>query len=138
MELTKKHILVVEDDPALRILFQALLEHYGYSSETAEDGEAAETMLGQADYDAVLLDYMMPGIRGLTVLQHIQQRHAALPVVITGHAGGQAVSQALAAGALACLYKPFTCTEFEQVLKCIVGTAPFQAGWPKHAASITN
>ncbi len=138
MELTKKHILVVDDDPALRTLFQALLEHYGYTSETAKNGKEAETMLGQADYDAVLLDYMMPGITGLTVLQHIQQRHAATPVVmITGHAGDQVASQALAAGALACLYKPFDCTELEQVLRCTVGTAPFRAGgsWP--TASIT-
>jgi CheY-like chemotaxis protein len=128
MELIKKHILVVDDDPVLRTLFQALLENYGYTSETAENGGEAETKLAQADYDAVLLDYMMPGITGLTVLQHIQEHHPSTPVVmITGHAGGQVAPLALLAGARACLYKPFNCREFEQVLKSSIATAPVRA-----------
>ena len=103
---------------------QALLENYGYTSETAKNGGEAETKLAQADYDAVLLDYMMPGITGLMVLQHIQQRHPSIPVVmITGHAGGEMRALALLAGARACLYKPFDCQEFERVLKSTVGTA---------------
>ena len=72
--------------------------------------EKRETKLTQADYDAVLLDYMMPGITGLTVLQHIQQHHPSIPVVmITGHAGGQVASQALRPGPGPVSYKPFDC-----------------------------
>ena len=128
MELIKKHILVVDDDPALRGLLQILLKTFGYTSDTAENGGEAMSKLAQTDYDAVLLDYMMPGITGLMVLQHIQQRHPFIPVVmITGHAGGQVASQALAAGARACLYKPFDCKEFENVLKSMLGTAPLRA-----------
>lgn len=135
MEPTKKHILVVDDDPVLRPLFQALLENYGYTSETAENGGEAVTKLAQAAYDVVLLDYMMPGITGLMVLQHIQQRHPSIPVVmITGHAGGQVAFQALAAGARACLYKPFDCEELEQVLRSTVGTAPLRAVGSEHVS----
>lgn len=130
MELIKKHILVVDDDSALRFLYQALLKNYGYSSDTAENGRFALTKLKQTSYDAVLLDYMMPGITGLTVLQHIQQHHPSIPVVmITGQTDSQMAEKALAAGAWACLYKPFDCKEFENILKSmLLGTAPLGAG----------
>lgn len=128
MQLIKKHILVVDDDPVLRTLFQALLEIYGYTSETAKNGGEAVIKLAGANYDAVLLDYMMPGITGLMVLQHIQQRHPSIPVgMITGHADGQVASQALAAGARACLYKPFGCKKFENILRSMLGTASLRA-----------
>jgi CheY-like chemotaxis protein len=65
--MKKRHILVVDDDPSLRTLFAALLKSYGYTSETAENGEEALSKLARVPYDAVLLDYMMPGITGLTV-----------------------------------------------------------------------
>ena len=135
MELIKKHILVVDDEPRLRNLYQALLKNYGYTSDTAENGGEAETKLGQADYDAVLLDYMMPGINGLTVLQHIQQRYPSLPVVmITGHTDGQIAAQALTSGARACLYKPLNCRELVEILAYLVGTAPLRAVVTGHVA----
>ena len=87
--LMKYHILVVDDDPALRTLFAALLESYGYTSKSEDNGQEAVTKLEQAPYDAVLLDYMMPEMTGLTVLQYIQQRHPSVPaVMITGHTNG--------------------------------------------------
>ncbi len=135
MELVKKHILVIDDEPMLRDLYQVLLEPYGYTSETAENGGEAGTKLAQRNYDAVLLDYMMPGINGLTVLQHIQQQYPSLPVVmITGHTDEQIAAQALMAGARACLYKPFNCIEFEGVLACLVGTTPLRAVVSEHNA----
>jgi len=122
MGLNTKHILVVDDDSALRFLYQVLLKSYGYSSDTAENGRLALAKLTQTSYDAVLLDYMMPGISGLTVLQHLRQHHPAIPVVmITGHTDTQMAAQALAAGARACLYKPFDCRQLQEVVKAILG-----------------
>jgi len=120
----RKHILVVDDDPTLRTLLQALLESHGYTSETAQHGGEAITKLAREHYDAVLLDYMMPGPNGLTILQRIKQTYPSMPVVmITGHRGAEVAAKALAGGARACLFKPFDCEEFEQVLTCSVGTA---------------
>ncbi|MEO8326746.1 MAG: response regulator [Nitrospirota bacterium] len=128
MELIKKHILVVDDEPVLRNLYEALLENYGYTSETAMHGGEAVTKLALNSYDAVLLDYMMPGITGLMVLQHIQQQYPSLPVVmITGHTDEQIAAQALIAGARACLYKPFNCMELKEVMECLVGTPSVRA-----------
>ena len=136
MNTLRKHILAVDDDPIMRNLFQALLENYGYTSETAGNGEEAETKLAQAHYDTVLLDYIMPGPNGLTVLHRIQQQYPSLPVVmITGQSDGQVAARALLAGARACLYKPFDCKEFEEVLRSTVGTTPGRAGLSERMSS---
>jgi CheY-like chemotaxis protein len=104
MELIKKHILVVDDDPDLGNLFQLFLENYGYTSDTADNGRDALTKLARKSYDAVLLDYMMTGDNGLTVLRHIQQLYRSIPVVmLTGHTDNRIAEQALALGAWACL-----------------------------------
>ena len=122
--MMKKRILVVDDDPTFRTVLQMLLEDYGHIGEAAANAQEALTRLAQTDYDAVLLDYMMPEANGLTVLQHIQERHPSTPVVmITGHATSELAAQVLAAGARACLFKPFDCREFEQILTSCVGTA---------------
>lgn len=103
------------------------LESTGHTVDTAENGWDGLTKLEHADYDVVLLDYMMPGITGLTVLQHIQERHPSVPVVMmTGHTSSQVAAQALAVGAQACLVKPVKPVdpvELDQALQCCVGTA---------------
>ena len=73
--MMRKHILVVDDDAALLSLLKMRMESMGHTVDTAENGWDGLTKLEHADYDIVLLDYMMPGITGLTVLQYIQERH---------------------------------------------------------------
>jgi DNA-binding NtrC family response regulator len=125
MESIKKHILVVDDDDILRNLYQMLLEYHGYTSETAQNGREAVAKISQGNYDAVLLDYMMPGPNGVTILQRILRQHPLLPVVmITGQADSQIVGQALAEGARACLGKPFDYRHLAQILKESFETAP--------------
>jgi len=122
MKTIIKHILVVDDDHSLRILFQTLLVSYGFTSDTAENGGEAMTKLAETHYDAVLLDYMMPGISGLTLLPYIQRHYSTLPVVmITGHSDGGVAEQSLAAGARACLFKPFDSVKFQAVLTEVLG-----------------
>ncbi len=122
--MLRTRILVVDDDPDLRSILQERLTYRGYRVETAENGHDALTKLDQADFDGVLLDYLMPGITGLTVLQHIQQHRPLLPVVMmTGQTSSQVAAQARAAGARACLLKPFDQEKLEQVVQCWFGTA---------------
>jgi len=120
--MTRKHILVVDDDAALRSVLTMRLEYTGHTVEAAETGLDALNRLAYADYDVVLLDYMMPGITGLMVLNHMQLRYPGVPVVMmTGYAGGQIADLALAAGARVCLTKPFDSVELEQALRCCDG-----------------
>ena len=127
------HILVIDDDPSLRTLFQAILENYGYTSESTDNGREALSKLPMKTYDAVLLDYNLPDITGLIVLRHIQKVYPSIPVVmLTGHTDEQVAEQAIAAGARACLYKPFDCCEIEKVLKDLLRTPPLQTVIPEH------
>jgi two-component system response regulator GlrR len=109
--MTRKHILVVDDDAALRSLLTMRLEYNGHTVEAAETGLDALNRLAYAD--AVHADY-----------DHMQLRYPGVPVVMmTGHAGGQVADQALAAGARVCLTKPFDSVELEQALRCCDGIA---------------
>ena len=117
--MMRKHILVVDDDAAFLSMLKMRLRSTGHTVDTAETGWDGLTKLEHADYDVVLLDYLMPRITGLTVLQHIQERHPSVPVVMmTGHTSSQVVAQALAAGARACLVKPVGPVELDQALQC--------------------
>ena len=120
----RKHILVLDDDAALLSIMTMRLKSAGHTVDTAETGWDGLTKLEHTDYDAVLLDDLMPEITGLTVLQHIQARHPSVPVVMmTGCINSQVTAQALAAGARACLVKPVDPVELDQALQCRVGTA---------------
>jgi len=122
--MMRKHILVLDDDVALLSMLKMRLKSTGHTVDTAETGWDGLTKLEHADYDVVLLDYLMPGITGLTVLQHIQERHPSVPVVMmTGYISSQVHAQAVAAAARACLLKPLDPMELDQALQCCAGTA---------------
>ena len=61
-------ILIVDDEPRIRDLIRAHLEHEGFSCEEAGDGGAALAALSGGDVDLVILDIMMPFVDGMTCL----------------------------------------------------------------------
>ena len=64
-------VLVVDDDESIRILIQRLLSRHGFAVQTASDGGAALDMLSKEQYDALVLDLMMPRVDGFTVLRQL-------------------------------------------------------------------
>jgi DNA-binding response OmpR family regulator len=64
-------VLIVEDDPATRHLLGALLEHESIEWEAADGGEAALQKIAERDFDAVLLDLLMPRVNGFDVLRDL-------------------------------------------------------------------
>ena len=116
--MTVKRVLVVDDDPEVLSLLQNYLEALGHAVEVASDGREALSRLDEPGYDAVVTDYSMPAVNGLAVLQYIQEYHPALPaVMMTGEEGNGIIEKALAAGARACLVKPFQLQDLRQILK---------------------
>lgn len=75
-------ILVVEDDHKVAGFVQAGLEEEGYSVDVLYDGRDAGDQAQLVDYDAVVLDLMLPGRSGLQVLRDIRARKSTLPVLI--------------------------------------------------------
>jgi len=79
------HILIVEDEADSASFFQALMESEGYRTEVCNSGEDAWARLSEGgDFDLVLLDMILPGIDGWTVLKHIKSdgKLRFIPVVV--------------------------------------------------------
>ncbi|HEY3053140.1 MAG TPA: response regulator [Thermoanaerobaculia bacterium] len=69
----KRRILVVDDEPSIRMLVRTVLERAGYDVTTARDGVEAITLLAASDYDLVLLDVVMPNLGGLAVVDALRK-----------------------------------------------------------------
>ncbi|MBO0792623.1 MAG: response regulator [Ktedonobacteraceae bacterium] len=106
----RKHMLVVDDDQALRTLLQDLLEEEAYEVDTAINGVDALEQLDQQQqgYDVILLDLTMPRLNGLQVLRKVQQHNAPLlRSIIALSADEEALQQAAGTGIYSTLKKPF-------------------------------
>ena len=75
-------ILIVDDEPRIRDLIRAHLEHEGFSCEEAGDGGAALSALSNGDVDLVILDIMMPFVDGMTCLKEMRSRKINTPVIM--------------------------------------------------------
>ncbi|MDQ3280876.1 MAG: response regulator [Acidobacteriota bacterium] len=82
MEVQRKRVLIVEDDPAVRQIVRVLLERDGIEVDVAEDGERATQLLASRDYAAVLLDLLLPRLDGHGVVAFMKERGIAAPVVV--------------------------------------------------------
>lgn len=103
------HILVVDDDPAIRGLLKTMIERLGHPVLTAEDGTAALTPLDDAPVNMVISDIDMPGLDGLELARHIRQRTGdryVYTVLISGRSRAT-VATILDAGADDFICKPF-------------------------------
>jgi DNA-binding response OmpR family regulator len=104
---TNASILVVEDEPQLRGLLRLYLEREGYRVTDAGDGPTALAAFDAAPCDLVILDLMLPGMQGETVLESLRDA-GDVPVLITSAKRSDAERIAgLRAGADDYLAKPF-------------------------------
>lgn len=76
-----EHILVIDDDPAVRNVFTQLLESRNYSVETAGEGKEGLERMRDRMPDLIITDIMMPEMDGLELVQTIRQFSANLPVI---------------------------------------------------------
>ena len=102
-------VLVVDDDDHMREYMRASLELEGYY--VLEAGPADEGMAvleGEQQPQLILLDVMMPGMDGWGMLQRIQERHGAIPVIMfSGQVDERSAQHAEERGASAFVGKPF-------------------------------
>lgn len=89
------YVLVVDDDESTGDAIRRLLGRMGYAAQWAPGGDEAIASLQVGLPDLVVLDWMMPGMNGLEVLQRLRQNPAtqALPVIIYTAANSAAVAQ---------------------------------------------
>jgi two-component system OmpR family response regulator len=79
-------ILVVDDDPGIRTLISGFLERHGYRVDTAEHAARMRALLEQSAYDLIVLDVMMPGEDGLSVLRRMD-REGGPPIIMLSAVG---------------------------------------------------
>jgi len=105
-------ILVVEDERDLNSILAKKLTLEGYSVDCCFDGETAQDYLEFGEYDAVILDIMLPIIGGLEVLKRLRERNNSTPVLLlTARNSIEDRVKGLDSGADDYLVKPFAFAE---------------------------
>ena len=114
-------VLLVEDEPAAaRVVAKGLREH-AYAVDVVTDGEAALAQVDAVDYDAIVLDLMIPLVDGLSVCRAIRQGGRRVPILIlTARDGVDARVEGLDAGADDYLIKPFDFRELLARVRALV------------------
>ena len=114
-------VLVIEDDHKVANFIEKGLKQESYAVDVLHDGIAAGDQAGVIDYDAVVLDLMLPGRTGFQVLRDIRARKESLPVIILTAKGSLDERVAgLDAGADDYMSKPFALAELSARLRALL------------------
>jgi len=118
-------LLVVEDDVKLVRVLQRGLQHEGYAVDVATSGDAALARAADNDYDAVVLDLMLPGVDGFAVCEELRRRERWTPVLmLTARTTVRDRIRGLDAGADDYLVKPFDFGELLARLRALMRRGP--------------
>ena len=105
-------ILVVEDEPKLARLLERGLGEEGHAADVAQTGEDALWMARAVEYDAIVLDLMLPGVNGIEVCRNLRESSVWSPVLmLTARDAVEDRVAGLDAGADDYLAKPFSFAE---------------------------
>ena len=116
-------ILLAEDERSLSRAVVALLEKNNYSADAVYDGAEALEYLAAENYDAVILDIMMPKMDGLTVLRKLRERGSHAPVLmLTAKSEVEDKVAGLDTGANDYLTKPFATAELLARIRAMTRT----------------
>ena len=108
----KSRVLVLDDDVSIQKLVATLLKREGHRVDVVDNGRKAIEAIDRIDYDAVLLDLMMPTEGGMTVVGHLRQhKPALLQRVILLTATPDAVLKGISKEVFAVVKKPFTAAD---------------------------
>lgn len=120
-------VLVVEDEPdLLRVIAESLREN-GYAVDTAADGEEALFKATAWEYDAVLLDVMLPKLDGWSVLRNLRKVKRTPVLMLTARDTVSDRVRGLDAGADDYVVKPFSLTELLARLRALIRRSVGQA-----------
>ncbi len=119
----KKCVLIVDDEPNVRLVLQTALESVGYRVIEAADGRAALGHLhaGTTGIDLILLDLQMPKMNGMELLAQMRAAGITVPVVIlTAHGSIPEAVSAMKLGAIDFLPKPITPDALRRVVAEVI------------------
>jgi CheY-like chemotaxis protein/two-component sensor histidine kinase len=109
-------ILVIDDDAGVRRFIVECLEMLGYQVSQAASGQEGLASLRSDEPDLLIVDYAMPGMNGVEVVQMARERAPNLPIILaTGYADMDAVDKVIGLGAL--LRKPFRIDDLQKAVR---------------------
>ena len=113
-------VLVVDDEPGMRLTLEGIIEDEGYDVIGASDGYQAIEMARETPFDLIFISMKMPGIDGVDTYREIKKLSPGSVVfMMTGFVAEELVKDALQEGAHAVIYKPF---EAERVIDIVRST----------------
>jgi CheY-like chemotaxis protein len=119
-----QHILLIDDDDAVRSAISLILDQEGYEVTAAADGQAGLRLVEEASFDLAIVDMFMPGLDGIETISRIRALAPSLPIIATSGAvaksqGGVAsdvLATATERGAALVVHKPFRPRELLQAI----------------------
>jgi CheY-like chemotaxis protein len=114
-----RYILVVDDEPSFCTVLSEILRSFGYFVQQAHDVTHALEHIGESPPALILTDVMMPGTDGLTFIRQLRSdpESSSIPmIVVSAKAQPEDIEATKAAGADACLVKPFSARELREVV----------------------
>jgi len=113
-----ERLLIVEDEVTLCESLRRVLMRDGYQVDAVDSAEAALKLVGEASYDLVITDIVLPGIDGIELLRRIKDGYPEqLLIVITAYASIETAVSALRAGAYDYVIKPIIHEEIKRIVK---------------------
>ena len=122
--MTKKTILIADDEPNIVISLEYMLQQSGYDVLVAHDGQEAIEAITRRVPDLLLLDIMMPRLSGYDVCQKIRESEACrgIRIIMLSAKGREVeVAKGLALGADAYVTKPFSTRELLAQIRALLG-----------------
>ncbi len=116
--LLKRHVLIVDDEPAVRHTVRGVLESSGFECSESENGASALEWLKDHHTDVIIADYHMPIMNGLSLLEKVQAKlngHTPRVIMLSGVIEEKEKLKSIDLGAYAIVDKP--CNFRELVLK---------------------
>jgi two-component system response regulator RegX3 len=105
----KLRLLIVEDEPAIRVGLQDVFVFHGYEAEAVADGREGLEKALSGRFDLILLDVMLPGMNGFEVCERIRRQDRDQPIILlTAKTGDEDIIQGLSLGADDYVGKPFS------------------------------
>ncbi len=124
LELGSVRILVVEDDAKIASFVVKGLKQEGYAVDHAPDGDTGLTLVTTTPYDAAVVDIMLPGLDGLSLVKRLRANRAELPVLfLSARSSVEDRVKGLQAGGDDYLTKPFAFAELSARLQALIRRA---------------
>ncbi|MGY6559811.1 MAG: response regulator [Nitritalea sp.] len=110
-------ILIVEDDVVFCKMLTRFLSKQGYEVRDAQNGKDAKELIALNTFDLAILDYRLPDMNGIEILQHMRAEEATAKVIlITRYGDDEIASKAIEEGAAAFVSKPINPKELTEVI----------------------